>query len=70
MAKPYDFDRFGLGRAGEYFANFSTSKENVWRKGGQSKNALGFFISNQTHDSGSQGQGAKVRGFYSKPGHF
>ena len=68
MAKPYDFDRFGLGRAGEYFPNYSN--ENVWRKGGQSKSALGFVISSQTHDSGSQGQGAKVRGFYSKPWHF
>ena len=43
--EPNDFDHFGLGRVGEYFSNFSD--QNVWGKCGKSKNALGFFISNQ-----------------------
>ena len=56
MAKPYDFDRFGFGRAGEYFANFS--KENVWRKGGKAKTpwAFSFQAKRMTRDRKAKGQ--------------
>ena len=68
MAKPYDFDRFGFGRAGEYFAFFLM--KTYGGKVNKAKTPWAFSFQAKTHDSGSQGQGAKVRGFYSKPWHF
>ena len=38
IPKPHDFDHFELGRAGEYFSNFSN--QNIWGKYGKSDNAL------------------------------